>query len=385
MDARINNLVSAVRELRDLEITQENVRNIKDCLDKIFMPDASCKNFIYTVNTDKLPFGCIVFPVWKDFNIDDYLITGNSVRISEYEIEIDSKMFDYGLTDEQVVSVMLYNIYHLVKDIVPLNRIREEIDLFFANTVTQLSIKSSIQYRTILTFGLVDALNQMTSCLYLPEEVQSDSFLDNLELYDFKDALEKLYREIPGCENEVTRQPKLSALAWSLRLYNDVSKERLPAICLLNKVKSITASILYINKANAVINALNRIDPDTYIQEAVQEVFTEAKRRGGLFASLKYNGLRDIESDLYEFTIRAKNAETEQDVMYALKQINARLAILDDYIREHPEDPELDRWVGVKMQYIDLRDQLAKKKLNRHNYGIFIDYNALDKLDDEEE
>ena len=80
---------------------------------------------------------------------------------------------------------------------------------------------------------------------------------------------------------------------------------------------------------------------------------------------------------------RAKNAETESEVMYALKQINARLAILDNYIRENPDDPEIDRWVAVKLQYMDIRDSLAKKRLHKRNYGIFVDYDALDKLDDE--
>ena len=119
------------------------------------------------------------------------------------------------------------------------------------------------------------------------------------------------------------------------------------------------------------------------VNEAVQTFFNEAKRKGGLLASLKYNGLRDIENDLYEFQIRAKNAETESEVMYALKQINARLAILDNYIRENPDDPEIDRWVAVKLQYMDIRDTLAKKRLHKRNYGIFVDYDALDKLDDE--
>ena len=43
----------------------------------------------------------------------------------------------------------------------------------------------------------------------------------------------------------------------------------------------------------------------------------------------------------------------------------------------------IDRWVAVKLQYMDIRDTLAKKRLHKRNYGIFVDYDALDKLDDE--
>jgi hypothetical protein len=247
-----------------------------------------------------------------------------------------------------------------------------------------------VQYKEILKLGLVDALVNVSSCLSLPSDVVSDPFLESLGLEGFDKALDKLYKEIPGCENEVSRTPKLNMLEWALRLYCDVEKERIPALHILEKAKSLTASTLYITKFNNTINALNRIDTDMVVNEAVQTFFNEAKRKGGLLARLKYSGLRDIENDLYEFQIRAKNAETESEVMYALKQINARLAILDNYIRENPDDPEIDRWVAVKLQYMDIRDTLAKKRLHKRNYGIFVDYDALesalyhDKITDEQ-
>ena len=221
--------------------------------------------------------------------------------------------------------------------------------------------------------------------MYLPNDIVNDAFLESLGLYYFEDTLNKLYQRFPDCDNEATRMPKLSMLEWTLRVYDDVDKERIPAIHLLNKVKSITASTLYIDRINAVINALNRIDTSVAVSETVNQVFMEAKRRGGLLAYLKYSGLRDIENDLYEFQLRAKNSESEQEVLYALKQINARLAILDDYIRENPDDPDIDRWIGVKEEYMDIRDILAKKKLHKRNYGVFVDYDALDKEDNDQD
>ena len=135
---------------------------------------------------------------------------------------------------------------------------------------------------------------------------------------------------------------------------------------------------------NAVINALNRIDTSLYTESA-NTYITESKKRGFL-AALKYAGLRDLENDLYEFVVRVKNAETEEDIFYALKQINGRLSLLDDYIRENPDDPDIERWIALKEQYMAIRDKLVKQKSYKHkNFGIFIDYNALDKLDDEDE
>ena len=379
MDAKIENLISDIGKLRDLTNSKEDVESIRQDLNYI-LPTGRCKEVIYTNNIDKLPFGCIVLPTLADININAFLITGDEVTIKEYKCEIDSKMFDYGLTDEEIAQILLFNIFHLISGTRPCEVIREYIDNFFCDENTQLVIRDSVQYKTILSFGIADALCKITSCLYLPDDIDEDAYLESLdfEYGSFKSAIDKLYNEIPGCENEATRAPNLSMLNWSLRLYSNVDNERPAALHLLRKAKDITASNLYIKRIDAMINSLNRIDTDAYVTEAVNSVLNE---KGGLLAYLKYTGLRDLENDLYEFQIRAKNAEGEQEVMYALKQINARLTILADYIRENRDDPDIDHWIEVKAEYEELRDILAKKRLHKRSYGIFVDYDALDQLD----
>ena len=379
MDAKIENLISDIGKLRDLTNSKEDVESIRQDLNYI-LPTGRCKEVIYTNNVDKLPFGCIVLPTLADININAFLITGDEVTIKEYKCEIDSKMFDYGLTDEEIAQILLFNIFHLISGTRPCEVIREYIDNFFCDENTQLVIRDSVQYKTILSFGIADALCKITSCLYLPDDIDEDAYLESLdfEYGSFKSAIDKLYNEIPGCENEATRAPNLSMLNWSLRLYSNVDNERPAALHLLRKAKDITASNLYIKRIDAMINSLNRIDTDAYVTEAVNSALNE---KGGLLAYLKYTGLRDLENDLYEFQIRAKNAEGEQEVMYALKQINARLTILADYIRENRDDPDIDHWIEVKAEYEELRDILAKKRLHKRSYGIFVDYDALDQLD----
>lgn len=379
MDAKIENLISDIGKLRDLINSKEDVESIRQDLNYI-LPIGKCKEVIYTNNVDKLPFGCIVLPTLADINVNAFLITGDEVTIKEYKCEIDSKMFDYGLTDEEIAQILLFNIFHLISGTRPCEVIREYIDNFFCDENTQLIIRDSVQYKTILSFGIADALYKITSCLYLPDDIDEDAYLESLEFEygSFKYAIDKLYNEIPGCENEATRAPNLSMLNWSLRLYSNVSNERPAALHLLRKAKDITASNLYIKRIDAMINSLNRIDTDAYVTEAVNSALNE---KGGLLAYLKYTGLRDLENDLYEFQIRAKNAEGEQEVMYALKQINARLTILADYIRENQDDPDIDHWIEVKAEYEELRDILAKKRLHKRSYGIFVDYDALDQLD----
>lgn len=379
MDSKVEKFISDIDKLRSFSPNKDIMELIRQDLNYI-ITNAKCREFIYTINNDKLPFGCIVHPTFHQFNINSFFISGESVRIDNYACEFDSKMFDYGLTNEEVAQIILFNAYHMTADDRPCEAVRECIDDFFTTEDTNLVIRDSIQYKDILSFGLADALCKVTSCLYLPDDIEQDAYLRTLEFDpdSFKTGLNKLYQEIPGCENEVKRTPKLSMLNWALRLYSNVDMERPAAIHLLNTCKEVTASSLYIRKMNSIINSLNKIANDNMISESVNQIFNER----GLMNYLKTSGLRDIENDLYEYQIRAKNSESEQDVLYALKQINARLAIISDYIRENPRDPDIDHWISVKEEYEELRMILAKKKLHKRSYGIFVDYDALDNYEE---
>ena len=222
MDNRVENLIRAIDNLRNFSHNQEDLISVKYALNSIFGKDAKCENFIYTINTDKIPFGCIVMPKMASNTINNLMVVGDNIRFDTYEVEIDSKMFDYGLTNEDVAVIILYNIYHLICDFTPAIRVREMIDAWLANRGSNIIIKDSIQFQAILAFGLYDAINQLTSCLYLPDDIVNDTFVESLGFTNFESALQKLYREIPGCENEIKRQPKLTMLDWCLRLYSNV-------------------------------------------------------------------------------------------------------------------------------------------------------------------
>ena len=147
---------------------------------------------------------------------------------------------------------------------------------------------------------------------------------------------------------------------------------------LLKKAEKITGSTLDKREINDVIMALQRLDSD--IANEATYFITEASNKNSLFGKLKRNGLKSIEEDLYEFEIRARNAETEDEVFYTLKQINSRISILDDYIYEEDlTDHERERWYKVLVKYQAIRENIAKKKVyNKKQYGLYFDYNQLD-------
>ena len=390
MDNDVRYFIQTLASLRDMTtVSFDQIRTCRDALNKIIDNKANCVNLIYTINTDKLAFGCVVMPRFRGEEVNNLLISGDPIKIQDIEVEIDSKLFDYAFTDEQIAMIILYNICHMVNDHNPTARVREAIDTYLMNHDTQLVIKDSIQYQPIMTLGICDALVQFTNCLYLDTEIESDPFLENLGFEEnFGDTLATLFQVIPGASAEINRKPRLNMLDWALRLYVDVKKERIPAIHLLNKCISICGSTLYKNKFQTVINCLHKIDTDSYVQEAYNEFLNESKKnKKSLFSQIKYAGLRGIEEDFYEFMVRARNADTEEEVMYALKQINVRLAILDDYLRnEEMSDQDRQRWTTLYNKYVAIRDEIANKKVyNKRNYGIFVDYNRLDELDKEED
>jgi len=379
----VEKLISAIGALRESQ-SMETLKNVRNALDGIFVSDAKCVNFIYNLNVDKLPFGCIVMPVMPSDNIINLAISGDPIRFTSYEVELDSKLFDYGLEDDQIAQIMLYNIFHLVSSVEPSKRLREAFDIYFAEMGKTLAIKESVQYQAILAFGMCDALVQLTNCLFIDDDVIGDAYLESLGFEDFRDALDLMFHRIPGCEKVATRRPKLSMLAWCIRLYDDVEHERIPALHTLKRCEEINASKLYEAKMNNVIIALNRIDTDNIIQEAVQTYMTEARRGGSLFAQIRYSGLKAIEEDYYEFVTRSKAAATEDEYLYIIRQINVRLGILDDYIRnEYEKDGDIERWKNLYSRYYDLREEIMNHKVKRNrSYGVWVDYDAIDNMNE---
>ena len=370
---QLNDLMNAISKLRNVYQSQDYVVDIKKALDSLLGAKAKCFSVRYTYNTDKLPFACVVFPIIDGLDLIRFIAEGNNIEYDRYELEIDSKMFDYGLTDEQIARVIVFNTVAMMIEMENPKHLCEAIVSFFNNTNTCLLFNSAIRYAPILQLGILDACNRLTSCLSLPDEF-FDSHIDD----ELRDALKLLYREMADCDNEVFRSANLTMLIWALRIYtniNNIDQEESQAIRVLRKARNITASQLYIAKIDRAIKSLMEPTEEECVKESMINLLTESSNKKGLIASLKYNGLRNTEYDVYEFYSRALIDYTENDLMYAFKQINARLAIIDDYIRENPNDPEIKRWIKVKNQYEDIRATLAKKKIDRSIQSIFVDYN----------
>lgn len=355
------------------------LNDLKRELNNLFT-EAKCEEIIYTKNTDKLFFGACVTPILNNEETLEIVLGDNEFRIKKYFLELDSKLLMIGLTDREFTAILLHEIGHMVINDIPVKRVRENIDKYFQDKDQILSLKASAQYTQLLNFAIKDTLKKVTSIRYKNnEEVLADSFVAMCGYgQDLISAESKITSNIWSTTVGV-KEPKLIILDFVFRIYTNMKFTRIPALKTLEKSKSYTGSTLEKKEIDKVIKAIQRIDTDM-IEESTQ-LMESVKRKNSLFKRLKVNGLRSIEDDLYEFRMRAKAAKTEDEAMYTLRQINARLAILDDYIRyEDIDEEERQKYVELMIQYKEVREYLSTKKVfNKKNYGIWFDYDQLDK------
>ena len=338
-----------------------------------FFDKARCNGVLFTKNTDNLFFGMIVMPSFTNDQTLDIVLNNNSIRVTSYFIELDSKLFDVtlGLTAEEITAILLHEIGHMVLDDMPVKNTRAAIDKYFTNHDKVINIKSSAQYTQILAYAVKDTMIKLTSLRFASDdEVKADIFGDELI-----SAQNKIVSNIAGLTKTV-RAPKLVILEWIFHLYTNVKFNRIPAIKTLKDAKITTASSLTKKELDNVITALNRIDTDIITEGAI---LAEGARKG-LAAQLKINGLRGILNDYYEFQIRAKSANTLNDQLYLMRQINARMALLQDAIYENDmTEAEEKKWRQLLDDYDDLRKAVSSKKVSSgKNKVLWYDYDLLD-------
>lgn len=345
-----------------------------------FFDKAKCNGVLFTKNTDKLFFGMIVMPIFSNEQTLDIVLNNNSIRVTSYYIELDSKLFDptLSLTAEEITAVLLHEIGHMVLDDMPVKNTRAAIDKYFTQHDKVINIKSSAQYTQILSYAIKDTMIKLTSLRFASDdEVKADIFVTACGYGDqLISAQNKIVSNIAGLTKSV-RAPKLVILDWIFHLYTNVKFNRIPAIKTLKDAKITTASSLTKKELDNVITALNRIDTDIITEGAV---LAEAAKRG-LAATIKANGLRGIQNDFYEFQIRAKSANTLNDQLYLMRQINARMALLQDAIYENDmTEAEEKKWRDVLDAYDELRKFVSKKKMSdgRGKMGLWYDYSLLD-------
>ena len=366
-----------------------NLADLRTIINSIF-DENKCLDVLYTLNTDKQFFGIRINPAMSASDATVILSTDEKVRLVNYQIEFDSKLFDIGLSGEELVAITIYEIASMMDNTEIFDNLRALIDCNVVTNDDVISIRDSVNYAQLIIFAIKDTMYKLSSMIFKdePEDLLTNPATAATETGEsLLSAREKIISSISGL-GDTFRTPKPVILEWMFLMYRDMKINSGIISDTLNDAKAFTASRLEIAEIDKTLDAVNRIDNSIIESKNIDlNHFFEKKHLSSLneislFRSLKKNGLRGIENELYEYTMRVKNCTDADDAYLVMRGINNRLGVLEDYIySEQLSDSDRRHWEEVAQAYRDLRVVLSKKKLEGKQYGLFFDYNKLDELD----
>ena len=383
------NILYLKPEDRVVAPNMSNLADLRTIINSIF-DENKCLDVLYTLNTDKQFFGIRINPAMSASDATVILSTDEKVRLVNYQIEFDSKLFDIGLTGEELVAITIYEIAAMMDNTEIFDNLRALIDCNVVTNDDVISIRDSVNYAQLIIFAIKDTMYKLSSMIFKdePEDLLTNPATAATETGEsLLSAREKIISSISGL-GDTFRTPKPVILEWMFLMYRDMKINSGIISDTLNDAKAFTASRLEIAEIDKTLDAVNRIDSSIIESKNIDlNHFFEKKHLSSLneislFKSLKKNGLRGIENELYEYTMRVKNCTDADDAYLVMRGINNRLGVLEDYIySEQLSDSDRRHWEEVAQAYRDLRVILSKKKLEGKQYGLFYDYNRLDELD----
>ena len=383
------NILYLKPEDRVVAPNMSNLADLRTIINSIF-DENKCLDVLYTLNTDKQFFGIRINPAMSASDATVILSTDEKVRLVNYQIEFDSKLFDIGLSGDELVAITIYEIASMMDNTEIFDNLRTLIDCNVVTNDDVISIRDSVNYAQLIIFAIKDTMYKLSSMIFKdePEDLLANPATAATETGEsLLSAREKIISSISGL-GDTFRTPKPVILEWMFLMYRDMKINSGIISDTLNDAKAFTASRLEIAEIDKTLDAVNRIDNSIIESKNIDlNHFFEKKHLSSLneislFRSLKKNGLRGIENELYEYTMRVKNCTDADDAYLVMRGINNRLGVLEDYIySEQLTDSDRRHWEEVAQAYRDLRVVLSKKKLEGKQYGLFFDYNKLDELD----
>ena len=370
-DNALDDLAASVQAFCSMK-SQATCNEIAKSLDKLY-PNTHCKGVMYTINTDNPFFGLVVMPVF-DASMVYHIINGSSLcQVTDYYIEIDSKMVDVLVGQESyyLTALIVRNTSELLYDCSPIQQVRSMIDQYLVQTNSVIQYTDSIHYKEILLYGICDALRKVTSIFDNPAAIAPNELSARYELIT-ADAMNKIKAagllDMRGYDNT-----PIVMLSWALRLYNDILSNRIPARHTLKKAIKFTGSQIETKQYENLLRRIDRIDDYSLLHEGAFDAITDSIRN--FFRQMKTNGVAKYEDDLYELQFEANNCETQEEAMLLLHRINSRVAVIADFINTECEtEREKKRWFRLLNEYNKLRGSLSKQKIYQNKTRLYVNY-----------
>ena len=351
-----------------------DLNNFKKELNNFFKT-IPCKNVLYTNNTDNMFFGMRVYPSFQENDIISMVGDGETVSPKFYYLEFDSKLFDpmMNLSAKELMAILLHEIGHIVYDNSTIDEMRKQLDVYFADSETSFDYSNiSLSYNKVLSYAIKDAIIKIGSIFSKvgDDEIIADSFVISCGYgQELESAMRKISRSNVFLDKNVDN--RLLTLSWAIRLATEFNIKRIPAVHTLNRAKMMTASQLEKNELKTAIDNMNKMkNPlDESAIDVVKSRFSEK------IAKIKLKGMRVIKDDVYELSVRLRTAQTEEDLLFIIRNTNSDIAIIQDYLSEPDiSDEERKSCTDVLMQLYDIRQRAAKEKKINTSHAIQVYY-----------
>lgn len=383
-----DNLISLCRVIKQ-QVTSENsisisdiedkMDNLKDILNKIF-PTRDCVEVTFNYeNYANNPFGIMVDPILPENKLSDIFLTDNDVIIENYYVEIDSNIFNV-LDAEEIAAYIVEEIYGIVgPEVIP--SLRALIDISIYRTGHEITCRdiTSIDKMALIVFGVKDMIQKNGSLLDKDWELVGANVF--AQAFDTKEILRNVITKIKSSFGIMSGEPanKTTFFKWIITNCKNFEENFNILRDKFIKARDCTPSQLVKNDIDYILRYIDTFIDESYVEEHSKIILESIP----FFSKLKRNGLRQIEDDLYEFKVRVKNCEVQDDALYIMRQINSRIAILDDYVLNADiSDYEREKYVDLIMKFRGLREDIGKKTIKyKKSYGIFVDYDKLDAMD----
>ena len=361
---KLQDCVSAVV----LDPTDGSLEFLRRCLNETFK-GTHCRSVIYTNNTDKLFFGMCVMPIIPSAMAKVVILDGEvpTDMKKEYVVEIDSKLFEIGLTEREVMAILLHEIGHIVLDMdQSLEEIIDATQVYVAKNNEVLNAVQVANSGSLFKFGIEDALRKMGT-IFTNEEKRADAVAAQLGYgKDLESAFTKISRRSLDLNRDVDN--KLVVLQWALRTYKNLNLDRKYAIRKLNNLIDMNGSEVQNSRVKTMLNDIKNIDfklskPSLELRPNIDECcILNEKGLLNIYRRHTDKAMRGIEEDLYELQLMAKATDDRDECLMILRQINSRLSILEDYLSgDKISDSNRKRYSAVMNEYLKLRAEVGKK------------------------
>lgn len=363
-------------------------KDIQTTLNMIF-PKFTCRAVYYTENTDNEFFGDRIYPSYANsYTIVRKIIGESDIEcFTNYQLDLDSKLFDGSCmiaTGAEIATLILNDINSL-SGVEAIENVADAFhNILVKNDMTY--DKTAIDYcPELFMFVILESLRYCTSVFCKnsyndltgnPIEYKVSDDQTEKELFEL--AVQKIKSTNPefNGENPSACSYMWIMLEWYIHIYDTIYCDRYH-VRLINRMISLSGSKLFKER----LSQINEIITKRFWDERHEGAVCESKI--GIFTKMKIDGLKSIEDDLYEYKMRIRNVETQDDALLLMRQINNRMAILDQYLMDNDDLPEKTEkhWRDVYEKYYKLREELSDKSVyNKKMYGLFVDYNALQQM-----